>query len=74
MLSLSSVSLFHWHISSRALHAYSITTDMPINYSLEVTPEAATTPEPSTLILLLTGAGGILSLAARRREGRVTQV
>ncbi len=56
------------------LTAYSITTDMPINYSLEVTPEAATTPEPSTLILLLTGACGILSLAARRREGRVTQV
>ncbi len=56
------------------LTAYSITTDMPINYSLEVSPEAATPPEPSTLILLLTGAGGLLSLSARRREGRVTQV
>lgn len=40
----------------------------PPLYTIDITPEAATTPEPSTLILLLTGAGGLL--AARRQTLR----
>jgi hypothetical protein len=52
------------------LYTYS-STGMPIYYFLDATPEAATTPEPSTLILLLTGAGGLL--ATRRRAPRVDE-
>jgi hypothetical protein len=40
----------------------------PPLYTIDITPEAATAPEPSTLILLLTGAGGLL--AARRQTLR----
>ena len=36
-------------------------------YTLTITPEVANTPEPSSLVLLATGALGIISLATRRR-------
>ena len=40
-------------------------------YTLTITPVAATAPEPSSLVLLLTGAGGSLGLLTRRlRSGR----
>lgn len=56
------------HTGDTRLFTYS-NTGMPIYYFLDATPKAATTPEPSTLILLLTGAGGLL--ATRRRALRV---
>jgi hypothetical protein len=52
------------------LSANSITTGMPIPYSLDITPEAASTPEPATFILLLTGAAGLLTTHRRTRHER----
>jgi hypothetical protein len=39
----------------------------PVFYTLTITPEVVSTPEPSSLVLLATGAVGLISLATRRR-------
>jgi len=48
---------------------YQTTQNGSVPYTLTITPEAAVnpTPEPSSLILLATGALGLLGIASRRR-------
>jgi hypothetical protein len=48
----------------------------PLPFTLSITPETpiAPTPEPASLTLLATGALGIISVATKRKRGRVAQV
>jgi hypothetical protein len=48
----------------------------PLPYTLSITPETPTapTPEPASLVLLATGALGIISVATKRKRGPVAQL
>jgi PEP-CTERM motif len=41
------------------------TSGPPMSYTITITPETATTPEPSTLALLTTGIFGLIAVAPR---------
>jgi len=59
-------------IGSFNLSALTPSTDPPTTaYIVTITPETtAATPEPASLTLLITGALGIISVAAKRKKAR----
>ena len=44
------------------------------NYSGSLTPEVASTPEPSSLLLMLVGIGGLALLVSRRQVAHTSRL